>query len=210
MIDIVDRIDEVTAPACGWCSKPLSPMGASLYFCDIDPSRSSEQQCQYRWHAERSDRLVGYREAGHDFFADAVRTLGNRTQPVPGTEREWREFGHVVDGPPSLMFTPAGRPGRSPAEILCDITIDLRPFIEAINRATAQLARAVALPLPLLLGQPVDDETAMLGAEPSEFVVDEPYRAEQMRAALEARRNRNTGPRQQPRAPKRIDARRTR
>ncbi|WP_432846002.1 hypothetical protein ACQPXB_36015 [Amycolatopsis sp. CA-161197] len=156
-------------------------------------------------------RLVGYREAGHDFLVDAVRTPGIRTQPVPGTEREWQEFGHVIDGPPSLMFAPpTRRGGRSPAEIFCNITIDLALFTEAIGRASAQLARAFAVPLPLLLGEPVDFETAMLGAEPSDFVVDEPCRAEQMRSALEARRNRNTGPRHQPRAPRRIDARRTR
>lgn len=54
MTDILDLIDEVTTPVCGWCQRQLPADGVSAYFCDDD--------CQHDWQQLRADALVGYRE----------------------------------------------------------------------------------------------------------------------------------------------------
>lgn len=54
MTDILDLIDEATAPACGWCDCRLLGDGPSEYFCD--------DECQFEWQRLRAETLVGYRE----------------------------------------------------------------------------------------------------------------------------------------------------
>lgn len=56
-MDILDRIDEVTAPVCGTCTEPLDPAGPSMYFCD--------DRCSDSWHRTQGEPLVGYREPWH-------------------------------------------------------------------------------------------------------------------------------------------------
>ncbi|WP_409186460.1 hypothetical protein F9C11_20415 [Amycolatopsis sp. VS8301801F10] len=192
MTDIVDLIDEVTTPVCGWCSVPLSSDGASLDFCTED--------CHTRWHAERSERLVGSGECGYGVFLDASVVWRD---PVMPTDRLRAQ---VIDS----LSEPV--PVRTSAEIIYDFNVDLHPFREALERNLAQMSRAFDIPLPVLMSgaQPNEIEDAAEDARLGQILLNEPSLADRMQAALEARRHRNTGPRQQPRAPKRIDARRTR
>jgi hypothetical protein len=50
--DFLDRLDEVTAPACGTCARTLDSDGPSLYFCDDD--------CSATWHRTQGEPLVEY------------------------------------------------------------------------------------------------------------------------------------------------------
>jgi hypothetical protein len=52
--DILDLIDEATAPVCGWCQCRLLGDGPSEYFCD--------DECQFEWQRLRAEALVGYCE----------------------------------------------------------------------------------------------------------------------------------------------------
>lgn len=54
MTDILDLIDQATAPVCGWCQTLLAADGVSAYFCD--------DECQFEWQRLRGEVLVGYRE----------------------------------------------------------------------------------------------------------------------------------------------------
>lgn len=54
MTDIIDLIDDATAPVCGWCQHPLPDDSVSAYYCD--------DECQYEWERLRGEALVGYRE----------------------------------------------------------------------------------------------------------------------------------------------------
>lgn len=51
--DIVQLIDEATAPACGWCGQPLRPDGRSLDFC-----REYHQRLWHQHGAAASGRTV--------------------------------------------------------------------------------------------------------------------------------------------------------
>jgi hypothetical protein len=51
--DLVDQIDALTAPVCGWCQQTLNPDGPSPYFC-----------CEEHQHSWRFRRSAGWATVG--------------------------------------------------------------------------------------------------------------------------------------------------
>lgn len=182
--DILDRIDAMTAPVCGWCQTPLDPDGPSLDFCDLDPHKPHEAQCQTLWHAHRSEKLTGYREAGHQFFGDAAR-FGDGQGEVTGFYAEGlasrvTPMSLWPSGPPVIVFPDLANVQRAANDAIAAMD-------EALRDASAALA-PFARRCFGQLEQP-----------------DPPSVPDVMAAALEARQNRNTGPQHNHRAPKRMD-----
>lgn len=218
-IDILAAIDAVTAPVCGWCSRPLDPNGPSLDFCGHDPAREHEQQCQTLWHARRAERLLSYREAGHQFYVDAARfrapAVAEPPSPVeaalmrvPARDAHWQPLGVVDADTLGFTFTPDSRRTFTAAPLARDLTFELhfdaRPFLESLARARAALEPWLSVSAGFSLAW--FDE--ILRGRESEVIRDvapeEDPRAKRMRGALEARRNRNTGPALRRRAPKNV------
>ena len=106
--DIIAAIDEITAPQCGWCNKPLRADGPSDYFCN--------EQHQMAWRdgtAAPRPSWIG-RALG-----EPVRILARHqpvvscrdqaevfTRPVGGGE--WVSLGYVPTG--ALDWLPGGEP----------------------------------------------------------------------------------------------------
>lgn len=179
MTDIFAAID--AAIGCQNCGGELGE-SASSDFCGA--------ACQAAWHAAHVEPLTNYREAGHNFVVDAVRFNG----PVEPT---W-------DGPVAIQGFSAGlavidETFHWPLAdlMLADGTIE-RIYTDTLMRQDWGTwtfdGRAVQVVYDRPFGQPPDPPTP-------------PTRDETMARALEARRNRNTGPVSRARAPRTINAR---
>lgn len=166
MIDIIDRIDDVTSSVCGWCSTKLSADSHSGDFCS--------EAHQESWNRDR---------AGLTGTSSRVASM--------------------------VRHTPGGD------EVVLDIVVDTSHFermFRAVQDAFERMSRAAIIPQRFLFGDWTDigyTVEGVLEAAPA----DEPLstsRAERMQAALDARRNRNTGPQRRPRAPKNLGGRTSR
>lgn len=91
MPDILDAIDAVTAPACGWCCAPLRPNGPSGDFCD--------EWHQWQWASAAASKSLT--------FGSAVLGIEGLPARVPVSDVrlelavEWR--GPNGDGPLRLV-----------------------------------------------------------------------------------------------------------
>jgi hypothetical protein len=86
--DIIDRIDEITAPTCGWCQTPLRPDGAALDFCG--------ELCQGQWTlrcAGQDDTTLG-----------ELSALRSRT---PRIDSEGARYATTVGPIPSAAAVPS-------------------------------------------------------------------------------------------------------
>lgn len=90
MTDILDLIDQATAPVCGWCQAELRPDGPSEFFCDAEH--------QFEWNRLRGEALTNYREPTD--LAAHVNNLREEFSPevTPGLGR----FGVVQAGYPPM------------------------------------------------------------------------------------------------------------
>lgn len=164
MIDIIDRIDDVTASVCGWCSAKLTEDSHSGDFCS--------EAHQESWNQERAGLAVNSPRA-----ASMVR--------------------HSPDGDETFLA----------------VTVDtarLDSMLRAASEAIGRMARATSIPQRFLFGDWTDvgfTTDGFLEASPTVEQTPESTRAERMQAALDARRNRNTGPQRRPRAPKKLGGR---
>lgn len=94
MTDILDLIDEVTAPICGWCQLALSADGPSEHFCD--------DVCQFEWQQLRGVALVGYREPTD--LAVHVENLEELASPETTPARPYYGGAQVPDDFMRMLF----------------------------------------------------------------------------------------------------------
>lgn len=166
MIDIIDRIDEVTSSVCGWCSTKLTDADYSGDFCS--------EAHQESWNWDRAGLAVGPRVTG------------------------------------LVRHSPAGD------EVVIDIAVDTAAFqgaLRVMREAMDRLGRATSWQRAFLFGDWTDIGFTVAGVTEATITHDrcpESTRAERMQAALDARRNRNTGPTHRPRAPKHLGGRTSR
>jgi hypothetical protein len=224
----LDAIDDVAVQECGWCRSALDENGPSADFCSAI--------CQTSWTQRKHevDELVGYREPidlpAH--VANQVEMSSPEVTPESACScglclssvapalvqrlRERRGRGGVVWAPdgavivgPVLGVDPAGdrivrlqvRPdtaqlrdamARFASQFHIQLTDWQRRILEAVDSA-----RALRQALTVQVRQARTEEPPA-----------EPTPAQQaMQRALELRRNRNTGPTRNDRAPRRLDAR---
>jgi len=187
--DILDKIDAAASGlcACG-CKRPVNPHGASAWF--------AEQACQQRWHERQA-------ADPHDVYrrSDAATTFGTSARWVPPEVRELREAKAAV--------ARRDRAGQRVARRLIR-TGQTTTFDEVAVRAAIQQGVAAWT----AFGEQLVELMAPLAAQLRAFAeqvqanwpADEPP-SDPMERALYLRRNRNTGPKQQSRAPRRLDAR---
>jgi hypothetical protein len=170
VIDIIDRIDDVTSPVCGWCSTTLTESSVSADFCSEDH--------QENWNWDRA----------------GLATTSPRNASV-------------------VRSSPDGD------EIVLEIVVDTSHFENALrvmSESALRLSRAIA---GNRIRHSIIDESRSWGwtdigftggvieATPPDELPPVSARAERMQAALDARRNRNTGPTRRPRAPKNLGGR---
>lgn len=209
MTDILDLIDEVTAPVCGWCQTPLRVDGASSYFC--------AERCQFEWQRLQGD--VPKEPALADWFVADGRPPA-RPPAAPMVRHQFtiprglqvRDFVEVDllratsimardngDGTVSLVNAelrrpaPAAAPAPSPPPAPARLE-GLAQTLEAIGRAFERWGES---------GQ-IEQLAAMVRQLQDAGVVQQPLPADPRERALELRRNRNTGPAQRRRAPRTI------
>lgn len=98
-------------------------------------------------------------------------------------------------------------------EIVVSVVPDISTFVSALrvaHEAIARMGRAASIPQRFLFGDWTDigfTTGGVIEASPPDETSPVSTRAERMQAALDARRNRNTGPTRQPRAPKNLGGR---
>jgi hypothetical protein len=175
VIDIIDRIDDVTASVCGWCSTKLTADNYSGDFCS--------EAHQESWNRDRAGLTV--------------------TEP------------RTVD---VVLRSPGGD------AIVVEIAVDMSHFENtlrvaresmgrfhrAVEIAGRRMGRAAGIPDRFLTGDWTDFGFTAGGVTETTRAADHPpapTRAERMQAALDAHRNRNTGPTHRPRAPKNLGGR---
>lgn len=137
-------IDEVTAPTCATCTKPLADDGPSLYYCD--------DICSDRWHATQAEPLSGYREPWRrpqDF--PGIGTDAHNTQADEYDADGWAftaAGGICLAVDQFLAAQSTGShpewPGARPARPVTAEDVTLRPTI-------AETARQLAQPVPVRL-----------------------------------------------------------
>ncbi|MFD8496301.1 hypothetical protein [Amycolatopsis sp. NPDC059657] len=161
MDELLDRIDALTDPKCGWCREALAADSASVDFCSQDH--------QQLWMAQRGDPLPEYSPT--ELFLIRVR-------------RRYQAYAQII--------------------MRVDVSV-LQHAVEAASLAVLQFGQALRPPM----------SSRRQGSTPRFVILDElaqsqrdpepDSRARRMQAALGARRNRNTGPAQKMRVPKRLD-----
>jgi hypothetical protein len=176
VIDIIDRIDEVTSSVCGWCSTKLTDADLSGDFCS--------EAHQESWNRDRAGLAVGPRvasvfrhsPAGDEVVIDIGVDMSHFENTLRVAHRSWQEFHR------------------------------------AVMVAGQQMGRVAGIPQRFLFGDWKDIGFTTGGV--IEALTDDPppptNRTERMQAALDARRNRNTGPTRRPRAPKHLGGRTSR
>ncbi|WP_410633344.1 hypothetical protein [Amycolatopsis sp. cmx-4-83] len=171
MIDIIDRIDEVTSSVCGWCSAKLTADDYSGDFCSEGHQES--------WNRDRAGLTATVPRV-----ASALRHSPDGDEIVVRIVPDMSRFENAL----RVAFETAG------------------PFIRAI--AGNRISHAIIDETQLGGWTDVGFTTGgVLEADPAAEQSSQPTRAERMQAALEARRNRNTGPQHRPRAPKNLGGR---
>lgn len=192
MTDILAKIDATLAEhcACG-CGQPLDLLGASSWFAGPD--------CQWRYHNNRAtDPHDVYRRPDaaiyptHDAAEQTLRDMPMSNHGVGVAVDVFHEWSVQERGPDGRWLTSAtGAP-----YVLLDETHVFRLEAGAVYEMMA-----------VVHGTPVDIPavTAFRRLHLPQVTTTDP-----MQRALEARRNRNTGPPPRVRPPRRIDATRSR
>jgi hypothetical protein len=171
VIDIIDRIDEVTSSVCGWCSTTLTVDNYSGDFCN--------EAHQESWNRDRAGLMV------------TVPRVASVVRHSPGGDEI------VVRVVPDMSgFESALRVARE--------------AFGRFNRAIAGQRISHAIFDEVRLGGWTDIGVTVGGvieATPTDDPPTASTQADRMQAALDARRNRNTGPARRPRAPKNLGGR---
>jgi hypothetical protein len=212
----LDAIDAATAPVCGWCSATIGPDTPSDLYCS--------QEHQELWLSRNAEPLVDYREPV-DLAAHVDNQWeGSSPQTAP------RPVGLSAGGLMMALYgncwyevTPAGLRLMPTTETT--VTFDttearFEPRYPVREIQWTQYGRVASWTVfdeahwarsqdgPWGSGEWSDDGPL------SHFTIHEDGRIESnvdsRQRALDARRNRNTGPQQSRRAPRRIDPRRSR
>lgn len=200
-VDILDRIDEVTAPVCGACAETIGPDGPSLYFCD--------DRCSDSWHRTQGEPLVGYVDPWHrpwDFpgIGSDVHVSGagqtfvlDETLTAPPS-REQPSVGSFEDG--SRVYIDDGSGWREiimvrfgDVQLASDLFPSIRVWFEEMTSAMVPALQQSAEAM-----RPMYEQMRRAG------LVDEVSPGDPRERALAARRNRNTGPAPRGRAPRTI------
>lgn len=198
-MDILDRID--AAVGCQHCGGSLGSSPSDDFCSD---------RCQGDWHAARADELVGYREPWDIPGQGSIEFGAARMRPAPRPE-DWRLPVMTSDlRLDTVMLVRAiatattedqraacalrgeqltERRREAARQLFEAMTPAFRAFSEQMQEAARRVTVALASIKWPQLQQPVPPE-----AVPASLPED---RAAVARRALEARRNRNTGPRQQ-------------
>lgn len=203
-LDIITRIDQATG--CQQCGYPLD-VSASDDFCG--------QQCQQRWYAARTVPLVGYSEPSdlpqHIYNQVELDSPETRAPRFSGTVRS-RDIAGTFAVPeqlrdPSRAVESIRRIGASAIGVPDPLwdwrapEVDEQAIADHFSRISRALSCSVA---------DVCDALDRL-ATAFRAHADEQQDPVDVRArALELRRNRNTGPPPQQRAPRQITPRRGR
>lgn len=208
-------IDDATERRCSQCHEPLPADSASEWWCG--------PACQQAWGQQHTDnpREVLERQDAAAVYEgrDAVRVPLNDRPRHPADEWLRRTYGHleIWDETHAFRAAPNGFHYGGPVRrAYVDREELARRFAAALERDPELLERAFA-PMRQAIGLYVEAvRTAFRGVGAA---IAQMERAGRLRTppledprerALEARRNRNTGPRQRSRAPQRIDPRRSR
>jgi hypothetical protein len=212
MPDIIDSIDATLAErcACG-CDRPIDPSGVSAWFAGPD--------CQWRYHNDRATdphdvyrRPDAARYPTHDSAEQTLRDM----PPAPTSYHgagvavdvfyEWSAQERDPDG--RWLTSATGAP-----YVLLDETHVFRLDADTVYSMTAAAMgslRAAVMECVERIPPLTDAITAFCRYHLPPVSMADPRLDDHMRRALEARRNRNTGPPQRVRVPRRIDATRSR
>ncbi|MFC5053584.1 hypothetical protein [Saccharothrix xinjiangensis] len=178
MTDLLARIDEVTAPRCGWCTSTLADNAPSGDFCnELHQQLWQGRSTLPAWSVPPRSGALRLDLAAASAAAASARTPEERAAAAQYAEQI----------------------SRDAEQISRDVALRFNQMIEDLKPAFQTLADAVANSLAAV--------GKLLHA--AGFGVPEGSGDAKARA-LELRRNRNTGPKQHPRAPRQITPRRSR
>lgn len=216
----LDAIDQIAVHECGWCRNQLADDGPSPYFCN--------ERCQESWalhqrvpvKPDTEPRPVS-RPLDIHILPRPLCTCTMCSHPAVRPARA-----EIFVGQPGADATDGPQWESIGEGLVIRIEPDLEPFRRALSRAGQALAALAGIPADLLgwsrppqepEPDPIEDANEWPGpgylqAALTPLLVNppDPVRENIKERALQLRRTRNTGPRPRQRAPRRIDARRTR
>lgn len=172
--DIIDAIDEALACQAEGCSQPIPEDGPLTDFCS--------SACWHRWHESRCDLPSDYVPAEYDEWAYVRREVDTPSATIPVT--------YTPPAPGTSPWTPAAMSDWTSAWVQWSPSL--------ASPLPAEFAGAFVAPNGQWWEQWVADHPNWVfpgGSDDAEPV-------DPMQRALEARRNRNTGPAQRQRPPR--------